>query len=302
MSEETTVLGNGILRWRIFVNGWIIGLVSLGLAGERPAAAEAQKRRNVRVAMCQTLCVDGDREGNFRRIEAALKEAAKGRAEIACFPETAILGWVNPEAHKSAHAIPGKDTERLARLAKEHGLMVCIGLAEKDGERLFDSVVLIDKNGQVVSKHRKMNTLTELMDPPYTRGKSIDTVETEFGRIGMLICADTFENKTLEAMRDLKPDLVLVPYGWAAKPEEWPGHGDSLRDTVSRAAKTIGAPVIGTDLMGEITHGPWTGRTYGGQSVACSSEGTVLMRGKDREAQVLILDVALDRKSAEESQ
>lgn len=264
------------------------------------AAGKARGVRpdKVRVAMCQILCVDGDREGNFERIEQALAEAKKRRAQIACFPETSILGWVNPEAHQLAHPIPGKDTRRLARLARQYDVMLCVGIAEKDGDRLYDSVVLIDRRGRLLLKHRKKNILTHLMTPPYTPGDTIEAVETEFGRIGMLICADTFTTSNLEAMRDRKPRLVLIPYGWAAEPKEWPQHGESLRRVVSKAARTIGAPVIATDLVGEITHGPWKGRTYGGQSIAAHPDGNILARGKDRAPEILLVDVALSRKAS----
>jgi len=264
-----------------------------GAAGKGRAAHPGK----VRVAMCQILCVDGDREGNFERVEQALTKAKKRRARIACFPETAILGWVNPEAHRLAHPVPGKDTRRLVRLARQYDLMLCVGIAEKQGDRLYDSVVLIDRRGRLLLKHRKMNILTELMTPPYTPGDSVQTVETELGRIGMLVCADTFVTAHLNAMRRKKPDLVLVPYGWAAEPKEWPKHGENLRKVVSKAARTIGAPVVGTDLVGEITHGPWKGRTYGGQSAAADLEGNLLARGKDREPDVLVVDIPLGRKA-----
>jgi len=262
------------------------------------AASPAARPGKVRVAMCQTLCVDSDREGNFKRIEEALVEAKKGGAQIACFPESALLGWVNPEAHTLACPIPGKDTERLAGLARRYGVMLCIGLEEKAGDNLHGAVVLMDRDGRLLSRHRKINVLPELMTPPYTPGKpdDIGVVETPFGRIGLLICADTFAVRHLEIMRDRKPDLVLVPYGWAAQPDQWPQHGDSLLQTVAKAARTIGAPVVGADNIGTITHGPWTGRTYGGQSVATDADGNVLARGKDREAQVLVFDVPVGWK------
>jgi len=272
----------------------VIGCVFAGIAGT--GAAPAQSGR-VKVALCQILCVDGDREGNFRRIEEALSEAKTRGAAIACFPETSILGWVNPEAHTRAFPIPGKDTERLARLARRYGMMVCIGLAEKSGDRLYDSVVLIGRDGKLLLKHRKINILANLMTPPYTPGEKVEAVETEFGRIGLLICADTFSSEILEKMRARRPDLVLVPYGWAAKPEEWPRHGDSLRDTVAKAARAIGAPVVGTDLVGEITHGPWKGRTYGGQSVVADAEGRILGRAKDRRPDVVVVEVVPGRRS-----
>jgi predicted amidohydrolase len=249
--------------------------------------------KTIKVAMCQIFCLDDDKEGNFVRIENAIIEAKQNGADIACFPETALLGWVNPNAHKKAFSIPGENSRRLCRLAKKYQLYLCIGLAEKDGEELYDSVILINSNGNILLKHRKINILTELMTPPYTPGSDINIVETEFGRIGLLICADTFRNELLKKMSNLNPDLVLVPYGWAADEKNWPGHGKQLLKTVTKAAQQIKASVVGTDLVGEIAHGPWTGKVYGGQSVAVDAKGNVLGIAKDRDRDVKIIKIIL---------
>lgn len=245
--------------------------------------------------MCQIFSLDGDRSGNLVRIENALFEAKQVKADIACFPETALLGWVNPEAHERAFSIPGEDSEILCKLAEKYGICLCIGLAEKNDDRLYDSVILIDDAGRILLKHRKINILADLMTPPYTPGKDIGCVDTKFGRIGLLICADTFKKDILEQMAESKPDLVLIPYGWAAKEEQWPEHGQELRKTVSKAARTIGAPVIGVDLVGEITHGPWTGMTYGGQSVAADARGEIIASGKDRDRDVKIVEIFIEK-------
>jgi predicted amidohydrolase len=251
------------------------------------------RERSIRVAVCQIVSLDGDREGNITRIENALVEAKDGGAEIACFPETALLGWVNPDAHERAFPIPGPDSERLCELAAALGIHLVIGLAEKEGESLYDSVLLIDDEGKLLMKHRKINILSELMTPPYTPGREVGVADTRFGRIGLLICADTFQDEILDRMAVLEPDLVVVPYGWAAREEQWPEHGRELLETVTRAASRIRAPLVGTDLVGEITHGPWTGLTYGGQSVVSDGAGKVLARGADRDREVLVLDIPL---------
>ncbi|HUT47519.1 MAG TPA: carbon-nitrogen hydrolase family protein, partial [Sedimentisphaerales bacterium] len=162
---------------------------------------------SIKAAMCQIFTLDGDRRGNFVRIENAIREAKDAGADIACFPETAIFGWVNPDAHKRACPIPGEDSDRLCKLAKDCNLYLCIGLAEKQGGNLYDSALLIDNKGNILLKHRKINLLAELMSPPYTPGDSIDAVETKFGKIGLLICADTHDSKILKRMAVLKPDL-----------------------------------------------------------------------------------------------
>jgi len=250
----------------------------------------------VKIAMCQIFCLDSDDLGNFARIEHALIEAKNGGADIACFPETTILGWVNPDAHKMAHPIPGDYSNQLAALARKYSLFVVAGLAEKEDDKLFDSVVLIDDKGEVLLKHRKINILTELMTPPYTPGSEVNIVDTRFGKIGLLICADTFRQNILEKMAALQPDLLLVPYGWAAQVEEWPEHGKSLENVVKKTALKIHAPVVGTDLVGEITNGPWAGRTFGGQSVAVDKTGQVLAIAKDRDKDVQVVSIEITIK------
>jgi len=279
----------------------IVGIgVSLALTlAVSPAGDTTQPKipsgKTVRVAVCQTLCIDSDREGNLRRITYAVEEAARKKAQIACFPETAVLGWVNPEAHKLADSIPGPTTERLVKLAREHKLMIAIGLCEKNGENLHDSAVLIGSDGQILLKHRKINTLDELLSPPYTRGKpeEIQAVDTPLGRIGMLICADTFVDDYVERAAALSPELLIVPYGWAAHVDHWPAHGKRLSDLVSSVAARTKCPVVGTDLVGAISSGPWKGLTYGGISVVADAGGKVLgiLRDRDVDIQVFTLKI-----------
>lgn len=250
--------------------------------------------RTVKIAMCQIFSLDGDRAGNLVRIENAIRQAKDAGAEIACLPEMVILGWVNPDAHNRAFPIPGPDCDHLCKLAVDYDIHVCIGLEEKEGGKLYDAAVLIDNRGQILLKHRKINLLAELMTPPYTPGESVDAAETPFGKIGLLICADTHENEILERMAALKPEILLVPYGYAAEEHEWPGHGKQLEKVVKNTARKTGAFVVGTNLVGEITHGPWKGRVYGGQSIAVDGTGRTVSAAADRDRDINIFSINLD--------
>ena len=248
----------------------------------------------INIALAQIFCLDGDRAGNFARIENAIKEAKAGEADIACFPETAILGWVNPDAHKRAYPIPGQDSGRLCELAKKYEIHLCAGLAEKEGKKLYDSVVLIDKTGGILLKHRKINLLTELMNPPYTPGNEVNVVNTEFGKVGLLICADTHKDGILGRMAELKPDLLLVPYGYAEQEENWPEHGKELERVVNNAGRKTRAVVIGPNLVGEISKGPWEGRIFGGHSVAADKNGKTLTTGADRDRDIRFISIRME--------
>jgi predicted amidohydrolase len=259
------------------------------------ATAQKQRPKHIRLAICQILVIDSDREGNFRRIEYALEQASAQQAQIAVFPESSILGWENPDAHKMATPIPGADSDRIASLARKYNLMIAIGLDEKDGDRLYDSAILIDKSGKLLWKHRKINVLPELMTPPYSQGRpeDIGVVDTEYGRIAVLICADTFSDDFVNRMKTLKPDLMLVPYGWAATNDKWPDHSKELEDLVSRRASQVRCPMAGVDLVGEMTHGPWAGWTYGGSSFVADANGKILLTARDRDTDLRVIDLPI---------
>ena len=244
--------------------------------------------------MAQILCLAGDREGNFLRIEKALIRARELKADLVTFPESCLLGWTNPDAHHRAEPIPGKDAARLCTLAKKYQLHLCIGLDEKEGDKLYDSAILISGQGEILAKHRKINLLTELMDPPYSSGKKdIALANTRFGNIALMICADCFENDILELARNKRPDLLLIPYGWAEEEKAWPEHGEELKKVVKHAAKKVNCPVIGTNLVGAMSKGPWAGRIFGGQSVAYSPNGQLLTVAKDREPDMVLVEIVL---------
>jgi len=248
--------------------------------------------KTVKIAMCQIFVLDGDREGNFVRIENAVAEAKAGGAQIACLPESIILGWENPEAHKRAYPIPGPDSDRLCELAKKYSIYICAGLDEKDGDKLYGAALLIDDKGKIAVKHRKLIVLPKLMDPPYSAAKDVNAVaETPFGRIGLLICADTHSNNILDRMAKYKPDLLLVPYGYAEEQVKWPDHGKRLEYVVRKSASRTGAAVVGTDCVGVISSGPWRGRVYGGQSIAADRQGNTIAVAKDRDRNIKVFSV-----------
>lgn len=247
----------------------------------------------MRVAICQTVTLDGDYEGNVTRIENALCEATRSGADLACFPEAAVFGWVNPEAHERASPVPGAISRRLGTLADTYDVMLSVGVAEKEEADLYNSCLLFDADGDLLLKHRKTNVVPDLMTPPYAPGKEVSTVETAYGTVGALICADTFESEILDRLAEQKPDLVLVPYGWAAPEDEWPSHGTSLEQTVVETAASVGAVVVGTDSVGRISNGPWSGRVFGGQSLVADRDGDVIATLRDRDREVRTVDVDL---------
>jgi len=277
--------------WGVFFIVIILLAVTINVLAKRDSTSP-DEAKTLKIAMCQIFVLDGDREGNFVRIENAIAEAKAAGARIACLPESIVLGWENPDAHKRAQPIPGNDTVRLGKLAQKYEIFICAGLDEKDEDKLYDSAILIDDKGEILLKHRKLEVLPELMEPPYTAAKEVNAVvDTKFGKIGLLICADTHKNEILERMAKLKPDLLLVPYGYVEEEQKWPEHGQELHRVVVSAAKRTGATVVGTNLVGQITKGPWSGRIYGGQSVAVDKTGRIIAIARDRDRDIRVVSI-----------
>ncbi len=177
-----------------------------------------------------------------------------------------------------------------------------IGMDEREGEKLYDSAVLIGPDGGLLLRQRKIDNLQDLnlFDPPYEDGRpeEMRVVETPLGRIGIAICADAFEETLMRRMGVYSPDLLLVPVGWAAEKGRWPRHGEILARMMARTARWVGCPVVCTNCVGLITHGPWTGKIYGGQSVIVDGEGEPLRMLRDRDADVQVVEVMVGSRSA----
>ncbi|MBK7403365.1 MAG: hypothetical protein IPJ41_01705 [Phycisphaerales bacterium] len=123
--------------------------------------------------------------------------------------------------------------------------------------------------------------------------EDIQTVETPIGRVSMLICADSFIDDNVAAVRACEPDLVVVPSGWAAEPGDRPAHGESLHAWVTSVARRTHCPVVGTHLVGAVSAEPWNGKTYGGQSVGADGEGSVLGVLRDRDPEVRVFELTI---------
>jgi N-carbamoylputrescine amidase len=285
---EILCTGEGVSVWGgVFVVIVIIGTIIHVMS----------RRKGPGIAMCQIFILDGDRSGNFVRIENAIAEAKSKGAELICFPEATMLGWLNADAHSRACTIPGPDSEQLCELAKKYGVYLCIGVEEFELGRLFNSALLIDNRGRILLKHRQVNIPQKLMSPPYSAGSESDiaTVNTKFGKIGLLICADTHREDLLDLVAALKPNLLLAPYGYAEEELKWPAHGEEFHNVVINAAKRTGAAVIGTNPVGRISRGPWGGRVYGGNSIAVDKTGNIIDKAKDRDRDVKIVSITTIR-------
>ena len=189
----------------------------VGAAEPEMVQALRQPHAGLRVALAQIPIEDGNLEHNMRLAEEAAREAARQKADFLNLPEAADWGWLYQQARRDALPIPGKYTDFLAALARRHRMWVSAGCLEKDRDKVYNSAVIIDRAGRIVLKHRKIDTLPWLTKDLYDRGNTEDirTVDTEFGRLALTICADNFNLKNPQRAADQGAWLLIAPHGFA---------------------------------------------------------------------------------------
>lgn len=146
-----------------------------------------------------------------------LTEQAGSNPDLILIAETPYTPYTTVNDFTSvAEFIPGYYSDRLVQLAKMRNAYICSGIVEKDGNKIYNSAILISPDGDIIHKQRKISLAGCDIAGGFSPGSEIEIVETEFGKIGILICIDTSIEKHIYRMADLKPDIILVPaYGLA---------------------------------------------------------------------------------------
>lgn len=119
----------------------------------------------------------------------------------------------DPSAREMAEPVPGGATFlALADAARQNGICVCAGLVERDGGTVYNSAVLIGREGRLLLLHRKLNEL-DIGHPFYAQGDRLGVARTEFGAIGVMICADAFaRGQTItRTLGYMGADVILSP-------------------------------------------------------------------------------------------
>ncbi|MGI9020949.1 MAG: carbon-nitrogen hydrolase family protein [Solirubrobacterales bacterium] len=195
----------------------------------------------VKVAAIQATPVILDAEASVAKACDLLAKAAAEGARLAVLPETFVPLYPSNAWAKGAGAfggwdelweklwdnsvdVPGRHTERIAKVCAEHGIVCAIGVNERESERpgsLYNTLVVIDGDG-VRLKHRKlMPTMHERLFHGVGAGDDLDVVETEAGRLGGLICWENRMPLARYAVYREGPQIWLAPTaddsdGWLA--------------------------------------------------------------------------------------
>lgn len=161
------------------------------------------KKKTVRAAAAQ-IAPDLDSEGGtLARVLETVHEAARRGVELIVFPETFVpyypyFSFVQPPARQGADhlllmqrapTVPGPMTEAVAAAARQAGMVVVLGVNERDHGSLYNTQLVFDADGRLVLKRRKITpTYHERMVWGQGDGSGLKAVDTAVGRVGALAC------------------------------------------------------------------------------------------------------------------
>jgi nitrilase len=181
---------------------------------ERNLFSLSYPMNNITACIAQLSPVFLNKEATTEKAIAAIHEAAQKNARLIVFPEAFIPGypewvWTNPPGKKALtnplyealleNAVSDKDMviQKLATAAKKAKVFVVIGASEKNSNAsnasLYNTIFYISDKGLLIGKHRKLvPTAGERLVWTSGDGSTLETYDTEIGRLGGLICWENY--------------------------------------------------------------------------------------------------------------
>jgi len=159
-------------------------------------------------------------QDNVEKMCSFLHESGQKGADLVCTYEDFIgqgkcLRMEDPELFISqAEDIPGHTTDRMSQIARHYGMYVAANLYERDGSSIFNTTVLIGRDGTIVGKYRKIH-LPVCEKWMVVSGNDPVVFDTDIGRIGFAVCYDIIFPEHCRALALQGADMILHPTaGW----------------------------------------------------------------------------------------
>jgi agmatine deiminase len=257
---------------------------------------EEVRRRSVKIGIAQMRVAD-DVRLNVRKGIGMVGKAARMGADVVCLPE--LFAWRYFPARRDSKAasepIPGPISRALSKAAKKADVVVVGGsIYEASGGRRFNTCVVFDEGGTMISKYRKVHIPQD--DHYYEKdyfspGKRYQVAKTKFGRIGTLICFDQWYPEPARVLKLMGADVLFYPtaIGWVRGIE--PAEGNWKR---AWEAVQLGHAISNSMVVCAVNRVGVEGATeFWGGSFICDQFGKVLFRAGEEEEGVWVVECDL---------
>jgi predicted amidohydrolase len=99
----------------------------------------------------------------------------------------------------------------LGQVAKQRSTYIVAGIYEREGHTVYNTAVLIDREGRIAGKYRKVYLPIEEIEGGLTAGGDFPVFRTDFGTIGLMICYDVFFPDPARALARQGAEVLLMP-------------------------------------------------------------------------------------------
>jgi len=173
--------------------------------------------RLIRAASVQFEHAAGDKEANFKKIDAFIEKAVSSKVDLIVFPECCITGYwflrklSRSELKELAEPVfDGVSSQALMKRSGDAGIMIGAGLLEiSDDGTMYNTYVAALPDGRSY-RHRKLHCF---VNEHLSSGSDYTVFDTPFGfRAGVLVCYDCNigENVRITALKGAQ--LLLAPH------------------------------------------------------------------------------------------
>ena len=265
--------------------------------------------RNIKIAALQFSCCSQVQK-NIDKAETMVREAASNGANLILLPELFERPYFCQEKRYDYYdyALPLTENPAVRRfqaVAGELGVVIPVSFYERDVQRLFNSIAMIDADGSILGVYRK----THIPDDHFYQEKFYFTpgdtgfkvFETRFGTVGVGICWDQWFPETARCMALQGAELLFYPTAIGSEPllgMDSSGHWQ--RCMQGHAAANL-MPVIAANRIGTETVEPCEANqnqqselTFYGTSFITDQTGAVLKQAGRTEDTVLLHTFDLD--------
>ena len=265
--------------------------------------------KNIKIAALQFSCCSQVQE-NIDKAETMVREAASNGANLILLPELFERPYFCQEKRYDYYdyALPLTENPAVRRfqaVAGELGVVIPVSFYERDVQRLFNSIAMIDADGSILGVYRK----THIPDDHFYQEKFYFTpgdtgfkvFETRFGTVGVGICWDQWFPETARCMALQGAELLFYPTAIGSEPllgMDSSGHWQ--RCMQGHAAANL-MPVIAANRIGTETVEPCEANqnqqselTFYGTSFITDQTGAVLKQAGRTEDTVLLHTFDLD--------
>lgn len=171
------------------------------------------------LAMIQTHSRLLNKEYNLSAAERAIRKAADQGADIVCLPELFASGYYLPvlaeHLDEMCEERGGETVSRLCALAGELDIYICAGVMvrHENSEKISNSAVMIDRCGEVMAFYSKQHMFGD-EGSCFTPEGGYVVVDTDFAKVGMIICYDNNFSESAAAEKQMGAKLILCPCAW----------------------------------------------------------------------------------------